>query len=425
MNLEERLEDPRQSPIGQDAVDEMLELAERIQSRNGGALDDASIQAVSEATGAPLEYVRLAARLRTEKKRQSFFSGMRAQFGTLDAEIRRYVVSGVAASLTGLLMALEAYVAGLPHLQSYELFSMLALIVIAGGLYNVSVSRDTRAAAVSGAILGGGFVVSNAIFSFIFMAAPALVSAWLIPMTVVGALGGIALFRLVDKYRYGLGLKDPAKERQELLRQLHDLKEKLHSGEQSLTFLSVDIVGSTRMKEASDPLSVEFTFNEYHQFVERVCRRYGGRVHSKAGDGIICAFDHPQQGFGAARNIQGGLMELNAFRNKIGIPIVLRSAVHTGTVVAPQAGDITSVNFAHVIDMTAHLQKICPPGGVVVSDAAALHLPGSRAAIGTETVSAMGMNGTIWMPRHATSALGAGAPPPSPGEPSSAPTDDA
>ena len=80
----------------------------------------------------------------------------------------------------------------------------------------------------------------------------------------------------------------------------------------------------------TDPSSVDDSFRRYFESVERTVGRYGGRVHSTAGDGVTAAFDHPQQAFGAAKNIQAGLLELNAFRNKIGEPIVLRQGIHTG-----------------------------------------------------------------------------------------------
>lgn len=393
-----------------DSVDQMLVLAERLRAANGGVLDDSAIQAVSEATGAPSDYVRLAVKLRTENQRKSTVAALRAQFLTLEPDVRRYVVAGVAATACGLLSVLESVTSSRD--SSYGVFGMLGLVALTGGLYNICVARESRTAATAGAILGGGFFATSAVFAAILrMENVHIESFLLIPYTLCGALGGMVLHRIVAQYRSKLGLKDPVKERQQLLQQLVELQDRLRSGEQSITFLSVDIVGSTRMKERSDPLSIEFTFNEYHQFVERVTRKYGGRVHSTAGDGMTCAFDNPAQAFNAARNVQAGILELNTFRNKVGVPIVLRCGVHTGNVVTPQAGDIKSVNFAHVIDIAAHLQKTAPPGGIVVSDASAALMPGGRAAIGTQRVEAMNVEGTAWLPRPIAPA-GPGATPP-------------
>ncbi len=398
-----------QAVLTEDGVEQMLALAEGLRTSNGGVLDESAIQAVAEATGAPVDYVRLALKLRTEKAKTNALGNLRAQFLTLEQDVRRYVTSGLAATFCALLGTIENKLnhEGL----NYGVFGMLALVALSLGLYTVSVAKDSRTGAIAGAVFGGGYIAMQAVFSFVFRLPVRIESGLLIPFTIGGALGGLALQKIVDKYRGNLGLKDPAKERQELLSQLVQLQDKLRSGEQAMTFLSIDIVGSTRMKEISDPLSVEFTFNEYHQFVERITKRHGGRIHSTAGDGVICAFEHPVKGLNAAKNIQTGVIELNTFRNKIGVPIVLRCALHTGAVVAPQAGDITSLNFAHVIDIASHLQKETPPGAVTVSDAAAAHIPGGPAAVGSGRVEIMGVRGSVWMARFANSAKILSGPP--------------
>jgi len=396
----------------EDGVEQMLALAEALRKSNGGVLDESAIQAVAEATGAPLDYVRLALKLRTDKEKKNAVSNLRAQFLTLEQDVRRYVSSGVAATACALLSTIEARLNGVG--LNYGVFGMLALVALALGLYTVSVAKDPRTAAIAGAVFGGGYIAMYAVFSFILRLPIWIGSALLIPFTIGGALAGLALQKIVDRYRGNLGLKDPVKERQELLSQLVSLQDKLRSGEQSMTFLSVDMVGSTRMKEKSDPLSVEFTFNEYHQFIERITKRHAGRVHSTAGDGVICAFEHPVQGFGAAKNIQIGVIELNTYRNKLGVPIVLRCAIHTGAVVAPTAGDMTSVNFTHVIDIASHLQKETPPGAVVVSDAAAALIPGGPAGIGSGRVESMGVKGSLWTARFSAAPTNVASPLPIP-----------
>lgn len=413
----ESSESKHQYPLTDDGVDSMIALAERLRAVNGGVLDDSAISAIAEATGAPTEYVRLAVKVRAEQERRSLVSQARAQYLTLDPDVRKYVVAGISGTLCAFLSVLEAYLKWLSEqhvLQySYGIFGMVALVFLTLAIYTVGLARDGRVAAVAGAIFGGGYFALQAVFAAIFRLEATYPPFVLVPFTIGGAIAGLLLQAVVQKYRGSLGLKDPVKERQDLLRQLVDLQKKLEASEQHCTFVSLDIVGSTRMKNLADPLSVEFTFNEYHQFVERVTTKHGGRIHSTAGDGVICAFDQASQAFAAARNIQTGIIELNTFRNRIGTPIVLRASVHTGTVMTAQAGDITSVNFAHVIDIAAHLQKMAPPGGIVVSDAAAMSLPGGPAAVGTEKVQVDEVTATIWSPRPvAVSAVA--APPPVP-----------
>lgn len=391
-----------------DAVRQMLLLAERLREATGGELDDESIQAVSEATGAPVEYVRVAARMLPEKRTKGVVSNFRSAFLTLEPEVRTSVLSGLTATFCAGLHVL----ASVNSAPGNSFFDTLALIFLGLGIWNMSLARDARGGAISGALFGGVYFVIQGLVAYLLQYPKTLQSPVLIAFLLGGALTGLVLNKLVSRFRPKLGIQDPVRERQEMLRQLVNLQERLRSGEQSVTFLSVDVVGSTQIKASCDPLSVEFTFNEYHLFVENATRRFQGRVHSTAGDGMILAFDYPQQAFAAAKNLQTGIGELNMFRNKTGVPLVLRCGVHSGTVIAPQAGVIESINFAHVIDVTAHLQKECPPGGVAVSDSASAQLPGGAASVGVTKVRAADVSGTIWMPRHLTAPMLADAPPP-------------
>jgi len=385
----------------------MLLLAERLREANGGVLDDDAIQAVAEATGAPSDYVRLAARMLPEKKRSGLSAARNAML-EIDQETRRFVVSG----LTGSLAALAFLFSRTSSSSGSDFYITVMLILFGIGLWNVAVSRERKTAALAGALFGGSFFVAQSLFFYIAGQPNSIPAPVIIPFVFGGALIGTLLTALTRRVGGRLGMVDPLKERQVLLRQLVDLQDKLKSGEQHITFVSVDLVGSTRIKANNDPLSVEFTFNEYHAFVENSAKRFQGRVHSTAGDGLTLAFDHPQQAFGAAKLLQTGIFELNQFRNKLDRPLVMRCGIHSGTVVAPKAGDIKSVNFAHVIDIAAHLQKECPPGGIAVSDAAASYLPGGPSAIGSQRAHAMDVDGTIWAPRAALTADSPVAPPP-------------
>lgn len=411
----------------------MLVLAERLKEANGGVLDDSAVMAVAEATGAPIEYVRLAVKLRTDKEKRSWFHQVRSHYFTLEPDVRRYVISGFAATFCALFQTGDSIIAqrakaaaALAGLESnkasqYSVLGMIALVWLTLGLYNVAVSKDQKTAAIGGAIFGGGFCASMAVFSWVLQVNAQIPQAYLILYTAVGAVVGLFLQKIVNQNRQKLGLRDPIEERQALLRQLKDLQDKLREGEQSVTFLSVDIVGSTKMKTVADPLDVEFTFREYHNFVEVITNKHGGRVHSTAGDGVTCAFPHPQQAFAAARNIQSGLIELNTFRNRVGMQIVVRQGVHTGTVLAPDAGDIKSVHFAHVIDIAAHLQKLTPPGTIAISDSSAMYLPGGERSLGSEKVEAMGIQATVWSPKAVIAGASPATPPPAPKPASEAP----
>lgn len=391
--------------LSDESVRHMLLLAERLREARGGELDDESIQAVAEATGAPVDYVRVVARLQPERKRRGLFHSLKSAFFTLEPDVRSAVLSALAATFSSFFHVAALLQTG----AGATFFDSVSLICLGLAAWSISLSRDTKTAALGGALYGGVSFVTLGLFAYILQANWSLPSFLLVLFLAGGALAGIAIHKIVARYRKKLGLQDPITERQELLRQLVNIQDRLRTGEQSATYVSVDVVGSTQIKAQSDPLSVEFTFNEYYLFLEMVAKRFQGRVHSTAGDGAILAFDHPQQAFAASRNLQTGIIELNTFRNKTGVPLALRVGLHTGTVVAPQAGDLTSLNFAHVIDVAAHLQKVCPTGGIVVSDAAAIHLPGGPTSVGVEKVRAAEVAGTIWMPRQSLRGVGAAA----------------
>ena len=377
----------------------MLLLAERLRESHGGELDDDAILAVSEATGAPVDYVRIAVARRAETEKQTVTKKLRSTYLSLDPEERAWVLSAGTGAASGMMYALNA------RFYSNGLFGIFMILLFVLGLFVVGTSKTSRIATIAGAILGGVAFIGASLFGLLFGAYMRVDPVAFIPFTVLAAVCGNVAHRLLVKNKSSLGLKDPLAERQELLRQLVDLQDRLKTGEQSMTFLSVDIVGSTRLKQHADALNVEFTFNEYHGFVEMVTQKYGGHVHSTAGDGVTCVFDHPQQAFAAARNLQVGIIELNTFRNRLGKPLVLRCGIHTGAVVAPDAKDKTSVNFAHVIDMAAHMQKAAPEGGIAVSQESAIHIPGGPKSVGEEKTQVDGMTAYIWRSRRSGQSL--------------------
>lgn len=387
------------SVFSDDSIQEVAILARRLKEAHGGELDDSAILAVAEATGAPVDYVRLAIQVIPDEDNSTPIERIRGSFLAFDLATRRYIMSGLLATVTALAIAF-----GTKMSDASGFTGTLALIVTLGAVWNCVVARDSKTAVFSGAIFGGMGFFMTTLFMLILTQFPGVRAggpepAVLIPSLLGGALVGVLAHNIGKKHRKKLGLADPAGERHELLQQLLEIQDQLKSDERYATFLSVDIVGSTKMKADSDPLSIEFTFNEYHKFVETVALKHGGRIHSTAGDGVIVVFDNPQKAFTAGKAMLAGLFEFNAFRNRLEIPIELRGGLHTGSVLAP-GQDIKSVNFAHVIDIAAHMQKVSPIGCLAVSDHTASFVQGGKSSIGSEVVEAHDVSGVVWRPRN-------------------------
>jgi len=406
VDVEQKLETGQ---VTEHTVEQMLLLAERLRESHGGELDDEAIVAVSEATGAPVDYVRIAVSRSSKTKDQTITRKLRGKYLSLGPEERAWVMAGAVGAGAGMAYAFDAK---FPQNNGLPMILMILLLVV--GFSIIGMRKDSRVATIAGAILGCVGVVSSSLFGLFLGHSSRGDPIYVVLLTVLSAFLGFAIQKVVSRNRTSLGMKDPTEERQDLLRQLNDLRAKLESGKQRLTFLSVDIVGSTRMKAGADPLSVEYTFNEYHRHVERGTTKHGGTVHSTAGDGATCAFDSPMAAWLAAKYIQTGIIEVNTFGNKIGTPILLRCGIHCGDVVAPDVNDVTSVNFAHVIDVAAHLQKVCPEGGIAVSRHAAFEIPGGPSKIGSEQVEVDGEIGYVWLPRTRASLAATGGPPPLP-----------
>ena len=377
-----------------------LQLADRLREVKGEALETDEYFAISEATGVSEEYIRFLEQDKATHTGRNFLDRLRTQFFSLDSDTRRYVSSGLLATFFALLLAvglkLDTYTA-FALKSNYSVFQSISYVLAIGAFYNAAVSKSPKSAAIIGGIFGAMSFILGSIFAMILMIREINFPQQLVIVSALGCAVVAALFQWIfHSGKRSAGSKDRNSARQDLLKQLVDLQEHLREGQQAATFLSLDVVGSTRMKLDADPLSVEFTFTEYHNYVGRIAEKHFGNIHSTAGDGITVAFEHPQNAFNAARQIQTGLVEFNAFRNKIATPLQLRAGIHTGQVVAPEAGNMSSINFASVIDIAAHLQKECPIGGVAVSDEAGAGLTGGPISIGSERVCVHDTWATVW-----------------------------
>jgi len=190
---------------------------------------------------------------------------------------------------------------------------------------------------------------------------------------VLGALAGLAsrieARAAIDRLVVG---NDPAT----LLSEMVQIQRKLHPTAASVCVMVVDAAKSSQMKATADPLVAEWSFREYQNLIERICERYGGSVHSTAGDGAVTAFPAASQAFKAAQALQTEIQVFNHKVNRLETPFRLRIGLHSGQV----AGDIDKVQFTAVIDIAAHAEGSAPIGGIVVTEPVAEQLADERLA---------------------------------------------
>lgn len=385
-------------------------LAANLDSASTAEEFENAVRRIAEETGAHPETLRLALQnYRAEAGDQSFIGRIKRQWTRLNAATKMVATSAFLGMQVGLAAALGDKLG-----DKYGLFAIAEIVLIVIGIFNLALAKRRELGALAGAAFGFAGTLGTAFFSLI-LAAPVNFDGFLvIPFTLLGALAGALVSANSDRLLKLRLQHDPEKRREELLKQLIELQDELRQNERVATFLSVDVEGSRRIKEGADALSAEYTFTEYTNFVVACAKQFGGELHSTAGDGVLLVFDHPDQALNAAKRIQAGMLEFNAFRNRTGAPFILRCGIHTGAVVAP-GRDVRSVAHSHVIDLAAHAQKQAPAGGVAITEDATVFLPGGAESIGEETADVHGKRIFIWRSAAAT-ATGAShqsaAPPP-------------
>lgn len=355
-----------------------------------------TLRRYADEAGVSPEALRYTFRiLQGQWRPQTLWSRLTMQFRQMDFVTRRVVAGSFLGSLAGIFSGAIAQW-GDPS----GLLTIVQIFLLVFGLWNLVLTRRASLGALAGGATGLAYWVGKAFSTALLLLlgfplrAP-VEGVAVIPVTLIGMLFGAIIGRNSERILLWRFRHDPSKRRAYLLRQLMELQEELREGERRITFLSVDVVGSAEIKRKSDPLLAEHSFFEYVNYVQEVGEKFGGSVHSVSGDGVLLVFDHPQQAVAAAKRVQAGMVEFNTFRNRTGVPFSLRCGVHTGMVFAPE-GRLEEVHFSHVIDVAVHAQEMAPPGGVVVTEDAAVFLFGGARSVSDEMIDVRGVRAYVW-----------------------------
>lgn len=390
--------DRMMSPIvggsGQD-LQEMLAFVARLRGPSAGPMDENAVQAVSEVMGVSAEMVRQMEMVLRPRQKPTLFDRWRESYRGMNPLLKRLVVAAWLGAPAGALLALIGWRGDVSGL-----FASLLTLFWLGALANAAVAKRAWQGAVAGAAAAGLSFLVSAFGLFVINLLPFTkvhgpAGAFLLAYLAIGGLLGLLASWTVVTARKKMGLEDGTSNRQQLLSKLQRIQEELRAEEKFVTFVSVDVAGSTRIKQNCNPLDAEYTFGEYHRYIEALCHRFGGRIHSTAGDGVTAAFDVPERAVLASRAMLSGLFEFNAFRNKTGQTFDVRIGIHCGTVMAPDM-DVEKVNFASVIDLAAHFQKATDVGSLALSEAVKGHLTPGVIALEEETVNVDGLTGYVW-----------------------------
>jgi class 3 adenylate cyclase len=134
-----------------------------------------------------------------------------------------------------------------------------------------------------------------------------------------------------------------------------------------LTFLSMDVVGSTKMKQGEDSYVIEQSFTDYRSLVERTLRRHNAYKQTWTPDGQMAAFKDAQSAVNCAKEILNALPDFNRTVSKMKTEFSVRLGANTGVVSTDDATPMEQISDFS-IDVAGHMQKYADPDSVWVSE---------------------------------------------------------
>ncbi len=167
---------------------------------------------------------------------------------------------------------------------------------------------------------------------------------------------------------------DSEQAREELLRRYREIEEALKSSKRKqCTFLSVDVVDSTHMKDGAGDTEITVSFRAYEEMLKRIFRQYGAWKQAWTPDGVMVCFLQRELAVGAAHRILQSLETLNTTANRLRVPFTARCGIHEGEVSIYE--DTVLERLAdRVIDIAGHLQKQSNRNTLWVSEEVYQHL---------------------------------------------------
>jgi predicted ATPase/class 3 adenylate cyclase len=153
----------------------------------------------------------------------------------------------------------------------------------------------------------------------------------------------------------------------------------------TVTLLFCDMVESTALGERLDPESLRRVLARWHESMRAALERHGGTVEKFVGDAVMAVFGlpvaHEDDALRAARaadDMRVALAQINSeLERDYGVKIQVRTALHTGDVVA---GEGETLVTGDAVNVAARLEQTARAGEILVGEQAA-HLLGETAIL--------------------------------------------
>ncbi len=163
-----------------------------------------------------------------------------------------------------------------------------------------------------------------------------------------GADGALSMRKLDAESEHHRGI---------LLKRYREIEGALKSSSRKpCTFLSIDIVGSTKMKVGERPTAVAATFQAYEEMVRNTFDSYSVWKQTWTPDGVMACFLDRDLGVSAGQRVLAELERFNRDENQLRTPIEVRCGLNDGDVVIFEDSQLEKI-ADHAIDVAGHMQK--------------------------------------------------------------------
>lgn len=155
-------------------------------------------------------------------------------------------------------------------------------------------------------------------------------------------------------------------ERIEKLFQLGDNIKKEH---REITFVDIDVAGSTSLKEGESKEAVICSFGKYNQMLDNLTQKHDGEEFSNNGDERILMFKKPTNAVKMSIELQNALVEFNKDKtqNRLNKPFKVRIGINTDDCLIDETIERSDV-ACYTLDVACHLQKDGEADAVYVSE---------------------------------------------------------
>ncbi|MCW2767663.1 MAG: adenylate/guanylate cyclase [Nocardioides sp.] len=142
----------------------------------------------------------------------------------------------------------------------------------------------------------------------------------------------------------------------------------------TVTLLFCDVTGSTAMGEQLDPEAYRGVMGRYFTVASEAVERHGGTVEKFVGDAVLAVFGVPEvreddalRAVRAAHELNVGVAALSAeLARSLGVELVIRTGVNTGSVVTGSARAGGSFATGDAVNAAARLEQAAPPGSILL-----------------------------------------------------------